>query len=440
MDFHGGIKLPLNYELTLDKPVVALKPPGRVTLLMSQHQGSPAVPCVAPGDAVRAFDVVARGQGAVSCDVHSPVSGKVELIGEFAHPHYKYSQGIVIVSDGNDTTNEAIAVTGKETFTIDEVMEASKKCGVVDSASGMQPLHCKLAASREKPVHYLIISFVQNEPYVHNVETMTRYFLDEIMHGISYLAGAMSSRFVFLAVPYHLHKLISTLDSAVADFREFKIVRVSDKYPQGNESILASCILKTAVKPGKLSDSNCSVIDASTVLHLYEALKFSRPQIDCYVTVSGYGVTKPSNVKARIGTPIAEVIAQCGGFCGTINSVVVSGLMSGFSQYALDVPLIKNTSAITVLPTERLSSPHEESCMRCKKCLDHCPARLNPSALNRLSRAGSHAETIDEGLYSCIECGVCSYICPSRINITHSIILSKKVILERSVREREMDA
>jgi len=440
MDFHGGIKLPLNHELTLEKPIVALKHPGRVVLLLSQHQGSPAVACVAPGDTVRTFDVVARGMGATSCDVHSSVSGKVEAIGEFPHPHYKFSQGIVIASDGADTPNGEISVCEKESFSLAEIIDASAKCGIVDSASGMLPLSCKLSSAREKPIHYLIISFVQNEPYVHNSETMMRYFFDEIMHAVSWLAAAMSPKFVFLAVPYHMHKLLSTLDTAISGSKDFRIIRVTDKYPQGNESILASCILKTHVKPGRLADANCMVVDASTAFFLYEALKYRKPQIDCYITVSGYGITKPSNVKARVGTPISEIVAQCGGFCGTINSVVVSGLMSGFSQYTLDAPVIKTTSAVTVLPTERLSSPHEDGCMRCKKCIDHCPAYLNPSSINRLSRAGRHHDTIAEGLYSCIECGVCSYICPSRINITHSIILSKKVIMERSVRERELNA
>ncbi len=437
MDFHGGIKLPLNNELTDEKPLVSLKIPAKVCVLLSQHNGSPAVPCVKTGERVRTFDLIARGMGAVSCDVHAPLSGTIESVSEFAHPHYKYSQAIVIASDGLDTPNGDIKVSDRKDFSLDELIEKSKQCAIVDRAASKHPLWYKLSELKNKQLYYLIVNFVQNEPYVHSVETMARYFTDEILNGILFTSSALSPKFIFLAVPYHMKKLIATLESAIAPHKNIKIIRVTDKYPQGDEAILASCILKADIKPGKLSDAGCFVLDASVAYFLYEAMKFNKPQIDTYITVSGYAIAKPSNVKVRIGTMISDIIEQCGGLCGTVNSMVIDGLMSGYSQFTTSVPVIKTTSALTLLPTERLSTPNEEACMRCKKCIDHCPAFLNPVRINRLSRQGKHAETVNAGIYSCIECGVCSYICPSRINITHSIILSKKMILQSNIKGRE---
>ncbi|HNY11439.1 MAG TPA: RnfABCDGE type electron transport complex subunit C [Candidatus Wallbacteria bacterium] len=437
MDFHGGIKLPLNNELTEEKPLVSLKIPSKVCVLLSQHNGSPAVACVKPGDRVKTFDLIARGMGAISCDVHAPLSGTVESVSEFTHPHYKYSPAVVIASDGQDTPNGEIKVSDRTAFSLDEIIEKSRQCSIVDRASSNYPLWYKLSEIKNKQIYYLIVNFVQNEPYVHNVETMARNFTDEILSGILFMSSALSPKFIFLAVPYHMKKLIATLESAISAYKNIKIIRVTDKYPQGNEAILASCILKADIRHGKLSDAGCFVLDASVAYFLYEALKFNKPQIDTYLTVSGYAIAKPSNVKVRIGTMISEIIEQCGGLCGTVNSMVIDGLMSGFSQYTTNVPVIKTTSALTLLPTERLSTPHEETCMRCKKCIDHCPASLNPAFINRLSRLGKHSETAAAGIYSCIECGVCSYICPSRINITHSIILSKKMILQSNIKGRE---
>jgi electron transport complex protein RnfC len=442
MDFHGGLKLPLNHELTIDKPLIAARQPGKVCVLLSQHSGSPAVAAVEPGSRVGLFEVIARAIGAVSCDVHSPVAGVVEKIDEFVHPYYKYCQGIVIAADREAESGQPLSFNEAESFTIEEITEASKKFSIIDTVSNNKPLHSKISGLSKDSLHYLVISFVQNEPYIHNIETISHIYLEEILSCVSYINGAFNPAFVFFALPYHMVKLITSIDNKLnqdkSRYKNFKIIRVTDKYPQANEIILASSILRTKIKSADITSGNkCLILDAATVFHLYEALKFNKPQIECHLTVSGYGITKPANIKARVGTHVSDIIEQCGGFCGNVNSLIIDGLMSGYSQFTLDVPLIKSNRSITVIPTERLSSAGEQKCMRCKKCVDGCPVGLDPARLNFLSRSGAHEQAADEGIYSCIECGVCSYICPSRINITHSIILSKKMILEANVRRRK---
>lgn len=442
MDFHGGLKLPLNHELTIDKPLVAAKPPERVCVLLSQHSGSPAVAAVEPGSRVGLFEVIARAIGAVSCDVHSPVAGVVEKIDEFVHPYYKYCQGIVIAADREAESEKPLSFNAAESFTIEQIVEASKKFSVIDTVSNNKPLYSRISGLAKGALHYLVISFVQNEPYINNIETLSHACLEEILSCASYINEAFGPAFVFFALPYHMVKLTTSIDNYLAlnksRYKNFKIIRVTDKYPQANEIILASSILRAKINSADIIRGNkCLILDALTVFHLYEALKFNKPQIECYLTVSGYGISRPANIKARLGAYISDIIQQCGGFCGNVNSLIVDGLMSGYSQFTADVPIIKSNRSITVIPTERLSSAGEQKCMRCKKCVDACPAELNPARLNFLSRCGAHEQAVEEGIYSCIECGVCSYICPSRINITHSIILSKKMILEANARRRK---
>ncbi len=442
MDFHGGLKLPLNHELTINKPVILAKTSRKMCVLFGQHSGSPAAAVVEAGQRVKLFEVIARAMGAVSCDVHSPVSGVVESIGEFVHPYYKYCQGAVIAADEPGPEEGSLSFDDSHEFSMEQIVERAEKCSIIDTVSDNGPLHCKISGLNKGALHYLIISFVQNEPYIHNIETIARTYLDEIFTCISYLNGAAAPAFIFLALPYHMAGLIISIDNKLAEYRDVlkncKIIRVTDKYPQANELVLASSILKTRIAPGGLIRNNkCLILDAATVFHLYEALKFNKPQIDCHLTVSGYGITRPANIKARAGTYISDIIEQCGGFCGNVNSLVIDGLMSGFSQFTPDVPVIKSNRSITVIPTERLSSSGEQKCMRCKKCIDSCPMRLDPARLNYLGRVKKYEQAVDSGIYSCIECGVCSYICPSRINITQSIILSKKMILETNARRRQ---
>ena len=51
--------------------------PQSVTLMLKQHIGAPSVPLVAVGDRVEREQLVARGEGPVSANLHSPISGTV---------------------------------------------------------------------------------------------------------------------------------------------------------------------------------------------------------------------------------------------------------------------------------------------------------------------------------------------------------------------------
>ena len=48
-----------------------------MTLMLKQHIGAPSVPLVAVGDRVEREQLVARGEGPVSANLHSPISGTV---------------------------------------------------------------------------------------------------------------------------------------------------------------------------------------------------------------------------------------------------------------------------------------------------------------------------------------------------------------------------
>lgn len=61
--------------------------------------------------------------------------------------------------------------------------------------------------------------------------------------------------------------------------------------------------------------------------------------------------------------------------------------------------------------------PHTNAtqCIRCGWCTDHCPARLNVSALNDTFEMSqiNHAKKL--GVIACVDCGICSYVCPARL-------------------------
>jgi Na+-translocating ferredoxin:NAD+ oxidoreductase RnfC subunit len=53
------------------------KMPSKVVIMLSQHVGAPATPCVKTGDAVKEGDCIGTATGNVSASVHASISGRV---------------------------------------------------------------------------------------------------------------------------------------------------------------------------------------------------------------------------------------------------------------------------------------------------------------------------------------------------------------------------
>ena len=57
------------------------------------------------------------------------------------------------------------------------------------------------------------------------------------------------------------------------------------------------------------------------------------------------------------------------------------------------------------------------ACIRCGRCQEICPERLQPDLLWWVSRSPQATTASRHGLDSCIECGLCNQVCPSSIDL-----------------------
>jgi electron transport complex protein RnfC len=137
------------------------------------------------------------------------------------------------------------------------------------------------------------------------------------------------------------------------------------------------------------------------------------------VTVTGSGVACPGNLDVRIGTPIATVVAACGGCQGDPARLIVGGAMTGRSLSSDLVPTTKGVNCIVAatLADIAIRGP-EMPCIRCGDCAAACPARLLPQQLHHAAQADDRGALTRLGLADCIECGCCDYVCPSQIPLT----------------------
>ncbi|MFQ6037902.1 MAG: SLBB domain-containing protein, partial [Candidatus Aminicenantales bacterium] len=152
-----------------------------------------------------------------------------------------------------------------------------------------------------------------------------------------------------------------------------------------------------------------------------------RPLVERALTVAGTGIQQPKNLRVRIGTPFADVIAFCGGLEQDVNTIIMGGPMMGIAQWSLDVPVIKGTSGILAWASPK---PQEEfSCIRCGRCIEHCPMGLVPTQLMKYVRF-DHLEEADRwGVLDCVECGCCQYSCPAKIPLVHWMRVGKTQVM-----------
>ncbi len=104
-----------------------------------------------------------------------------------------------------------------------------------------------------------------------------------------------------------------------------------------------------------------------------------------------------------------------GGFKeGSPGKVIMGGPMMGLSQYTIDVPIIKGSGGILVLTKEETEPDPMQPCIRCGKCLQVCPVKLQPLHLSNYSLKGMFDKAEKLHALDCVECGACSYICPAK--------------------------
>jgi len=153
-----------------------------------------------------------------------------------------------------------------------------------------------------------------------------------------------------------------------------------------------------------------------------------KPLIERAITVTGPMIKEPKNLLVRIGTPLNHIISYCGGLKDGARLIILGGPMMGLAQSSLDVPVIKGTSGVVALGEAWLEE--ELPCIRCGRCVDHCPMRLVPTQIVKFIQAEKWDEAEAWGALDCVECGCCQYSCPSKIRLVHWIRVGKNFIIK----------
>jgi electron transport complex protein RnfC len=436
----GGIHPP-EEKLSAHTSIQSLPLPVTAIIPVSQHLGAPAKITVNKGDIVKTGQVIARGDGFVSANIHSSVSGKVLKIEDITDVSGYRKPAVFIEVSGDEWLESIIrdeTLDKKIKLTGEEILSKIAESGIVGLGGATFPTQVKLTMPRGKKADSLIINGVECEPYLTSDHRLMIEKGAEILVGVELLKKALNVDVAHIGIEKNKPDAIQLLRKLAFSHKGIEVHALKIKYPQGAEKQLIKAILNREVPSGGLPvDVGAVVFNVGTVYAVYEAIQKNKPLFERIVTVTGKSIRQPANYRVRIGTPISLLIQSAGGLPNGTGKIVCGGPMMGKTLINSDVPIAKGSSGILILPDEESARKTIEPCVRCAKCVSACPMGLEPYLLMPLSDQKNYDRLEMERVMDCMECGSCSYICPAHRPLLDFIRLGKMQV-GKIIRSRKL--
>lgn len=429
--FKGGINPPGYKELTSGKPIVKAKDPEVVYIPLQQHIGAPCKPLVKAKDYVKMGQKIGESDAFISAPIHSSVSGTVKKIEPMYTPSGAKVDTVIIESDGLDVLDESVKPRGTlEDLSPAEIIEIVKDTGITGLGGAGFPSYVKLSPPPEKEIDVFILNGAECEPFLTPDHRSMLEMFEKIIYGTKAIMKALGVDKGIIAIEKNKLDAIEAFRTVIKDSDNIQIVAMETKYPQGDEKRIINAILGREVPSGGLpADVGCVVNNVATAKAIADAILEGKPLYERIVTVTGHLVKEPKVFQAKIGTPIQELIDQCGGFTEAPDRIIIGGPMMGKSQFSTTVPVIKTTGGILGLSEKETMKDKTSPCIRCGQCLAVCPVFLQPLFISAYSLKDNFEMAEQYKAVDCVECGACSYICPAKRPLTESIIFAKREIL-----------
>ncbi|MBQ9535467.1 MAG: electron transport complex subunit RsxC [Clostridia bacterium] len=428
--FKGGIHPDDGKRFTAAKQIELLNAPTHVVLPMTMHIGAPCAPLVKVGDHVCLGQKIADTEAPVSAPIHASVSGTVTEIAPKLHPNGSMVQCIVIENDFQDEPDPSIHALDPDTLTTDEMVAAIREAGIVGHGGAAFPTHTKILSALNK-IDNILINGAECEPYITSDYRILLEYPWEVVGGAKILLRMFGLNEVKLGVEMNKQDAFPVLKEYLPQDESIKLCPLTTKYPQGAEKQLIYALTGREVPSGKLpADAGCAVFNVDTAAAIYRLFATGMPVIRRIVTVAGSAIANPKNLEVRVGTPIDQLIAACGGFSEPPNKLLMGGPMMGISLVSDEVPVIKGTNAILAFCKNECVTAKNPVCIRCGKCLAACPMRLAPTYIYNYALKRNVAELERYNTLDCIECGACTYVCPGKLPLVQGIRSGKQLVTD----------
>lgn len=425
----GGVH-PNDNKISTNAAIEEFPMPSKVVVMMNQHLGAPATPCVAKGDKVKVGQLIGKAEAFMCANVHSPVSGTVSKI-DMCKDMFGIAKPAIYIDVEGDEWEESIDRSAdiKRECNLEpkQIVDKLKEMGIVGLGGATFPAHIKYAVPEGKHADYLIINGVECEPYLTSDHRVMIEHAEELCIGISILRKALGVPNAYVGIENNKPEPIRVMTEMAKQFEGIIVEPLKMKYPQGAEKQLINAITGRCVPSGKLPiDVGCVVSNIGTTYAVYEAVQKNKPLIENILTVTGKSLSSQHNYHVRIGVSYADIIKQAmGALPEDTGKVISGGPMMGKAMSNFSAPTTKGASSVLVIAMSEAKRAAESNCIRCGKCMHACPMGLEPYLFSQLVKNGMIEEAGKHNILDCIECGCCFFSCPANKPLLDEIRLGK---------------
>ncbi len=429
--FKGGVHPYEGKELSMDRPIEVVLPQGELVYPMQQHIGAPAKPIVKVGDEVLVGQKIGEASGFISANVICSVSGKVKKIEARKNNKGAFVESVIVENDGNYNTIEGFGLARDVSkLSKEEIREIIKEAGIVGLGGAGFPNHVKLTPKDDEKIEYVLVNAAECEPYLTSDYRLMLEEPEKIIEGLKIILKLFPNAQGIIGIEDNKPEAIKILEGLAQKEDKISVRALISKYPQGGERSLIKVLTGREVNSSMLpADAGCVVDNVDTVIAIYMAVAQSTPLIRRIVTITGDAIAKPQNYSVRLGTAYKELIEASGGINEEASKLVCGGPMMGDALADIDIPVTKNSSAITAFKKDQVADSPETACIKCSRCVTVCPSILVPQLMMEAVKIEDKAWFEKINGMECIECGACSYICPAKIPLTQGFKFLKQQIM-----------
>lgn len=432
LTFKGGLHPNDRKESTMNRPIEEAEASPVMIYPMVQHIGAPCEPIVKKGDRVLVGQKIGDSDAFVSAPVHSTVSGIVKSIEKMPHPNGRNVLSVVVENDFLYEMHPDVQEHDISRLSREEMLKIIREAGIVGLGGAAFPTHIKLNPPKEKSIDCLIVNGAECEPYLTSDYRVMLETPAEVCKGIDIMMRITGVKRCIVGIENNKPEAVKIMKKTVQSIPGTEVMALKTKYPQGSEKQLIKALTGREVSNGALpADVGVIVNNIDTCKAVYYAVTRRQCVLSRVVTIAGDAVKNPANFRVRIGTPFIDVLKAADCNLENAGKIIMGGPMMGIAQSNLNVPVVKNTSAILAFTSEFTKQPKTVSCVKCGECVSRCPMGLSPALLNTYAKAENYEMLQKLNITSCIECGVCSYTCQCRNNITQNIKTAKAKIKMR---------
>ncbi|MGE4292419.1 MAG: 4Fe-4S dicluster domain-containing protein [Desulfovibrio sp.] len=260
-----------------------------------------------------------------------------------------------------------------------------------------------ISVERFHEAETLIVNGLNPQPGINIAEQLLRDENETLRRGLSLVRKAVTPRQCVLVTgngDYSLEGCTS--------------LHVKPVYPNSLPQLVAKAVT------GSENSGDAVVFSVHKLWQVGRVVETGRAIDETVFTLAG------AAYRARIGTPIVDILDFAGVGIHPGDRLVLSGPLTGYTVFNVDHGLEKGVYALNVIPKDAFPSMEDRPCINCGECVLHCPARLQPNLLSRFAEYGLFERARENGLDACMECGLCSYWCPALRPMQHYLRFAKQ--------------